>query len=173
MLDYQLVVLSGPVRNIQARVAGLLIPLDIEIVSMQLCPSSDPETKRIQLSVRVPSTNRLELLIKRLNRMVDVVKVWVLDPSEHHRQSCYVAVHPPATELMRVLKIIQAYRAEILELTDNGVLVHLNASPAPCTDFLADLEPYNVSEAVSGAVTSFRFRTRASGQAVRPASVSV
>jgi acetolactate synthase-1/3 small subunit len=170
MFGYQLVVITGPGRNVLARVAGMVIPLDIEIIGMHLSPASVSGLKWLQLSVRVPSESRLELLIKRLNRMVDVTKVVVLEPEAHHRQSTYVLVRPQVGDTLRVSKIILSYGAETLEVTDHRVLVHLNASPDSCAAFVADLEPFDVVEAVSGSVASFRSGLRPIGhvpQAVR------
>lgn len=174
MFNYQLLIDAVSVRSAQARIAGLLIPLDVEIVGMQLCPASDTETKRIQLSVRVPSVSRLETLVKRLNRMIDVIKVVVLYSGEydHHRQSVYVVVRPQLNDVVRVTRILQAHHAEILEQGGSRLLAHLNAEPEECAAFVAALEPHGLIDAVTGAVASYRFGKRSFGP-LRSVPVSV
>lgn len=174
MLDYQLVIDAAAVRNVQARIAGLLIPLDVEIVGMQLCPATQPDTKRIQLSVRVPSGSRLETLVKRLNRMIDVIKVVVLDSGEcdHHRQSVYVVVRPQLNYVDRVTRILQTYHAEVLEQGGSRLLAHLNAEPEECAALIAALRPHGLLDAVTGAVASYRFGKRSFGP-LRSVPVSV
>ncbi|MBF4479706.1 acetolactate synthase small subunit [Rhodococcus rhodochrous] len=173
MVEYQLVVITESGRNVLARVAGMVIPLDIEIVGLHLNPVAESGPKWLQMSVRVPSESRLELLTKRLNRMVDVTKVVVLEPDSHHRQSTYVLARPDAADALHVSKVIQAYQAETLELTSHGVLLHLNASPESCATFVADLKPYNVVEVVAGTVTSFRSGLRPLGHPPRVVRVGL
>lgn len=167
MLGCQLVVITESGRNVLARAAGMVIPLDIEIVGMHLSPVSEAGPRWLQMSVRVPSESRLELLVKRLNRMVDVTKVVVLEPDAHHRQSTYVLVRPQVADLLHVSKIVQSYRAETLEFTEHSVLVHLNASPESCEAIVADLEPFGVVEVVTGTVASFRSGLRPVGHVSR------
>ncbi|WP_455902107.1 hypothetical protein [Rhodococcus gordoniae] len=173
MIEHQLVVITESGRNVLARITGMAIPLDIEIIGLHLSPVAESGPKWLQMSVQVPSQSRLELLTKRLNGMVDVTKVVVLEPDAHHRQSIYVLARPDVADALRVSKIIQAYRAETLELTNHSVLLHLNASPESCAIFVADLVPYNVVEVVAGTVTSFRSGLRPLGRPIRAARVSL
>jgi acetolactate synthase I/III small subunit len=81
MPAHLLAVVAGPGRDVPSRVAGLLLPSDIDVIGMQFSRPPGSGLWWIQLTVDVPSLERLELLTKRLNRLVDVLKVRTLtDP---------------------------------------------------------------------------------------------
>jgi acetolactate synthase-1/3 small subunit len=56
-------------------VAGLALPSDIVVVGMQFSHPPGSPLWLIHLTVSVPSERQLELLTKRLNRLVDVRRV--------------------------------------------------------------------------------------------------
>lgn len=96
MPEHLLAVVAGPGRQVPTRVTGLLLPPDIEITGMQFSHPPDSALWWIQLGVRVASPEGLELLIKRLNRLIDVLRVVTLEPDGHRRQSVYVRLRPAA-----------------------------------------------------------------------------
>nr|WP_271209002.1 acetolactate synthase small subunit [Rhodococcus wratislaviensis]GLK33437.1 acetolactate synthase small subunit [Rhodococcus wratislaviensis] len=160
MSEHQLVVVTGPGRDVPARVAGLLLPLDIEISSMQFSRQPDPELWWIQLAVRVPSEERLALLTKRLNRIVDVTRVVTVGPQGHRRQSVYLRLRPDVTDLVHIGELTRWFRAETLELNTEGMVLHLTASPERCADFVSMLRPHGVIEIMTTACSGFRTGSR-------------
>jgi acetolactate synthase I/III small subunit len=74
MPDFQVVVTARPGRQVPARVAGLLLPLDIEITALHVTQPSCGGW-RVELTARVPSRGHLEFLVKRLHRLIDVIEV--------------------------------------------------------------------------------------------------
>ena len=160
MPDYLLAVVTCPGRGVPARVAGLLLPTDIEITGMQFSHPPDSEAWWIQLAVRTPSAERLELLTKRLNRLVDVVRVVTLEPDGHRRQSVYVRLRPDATNLAPVGELARWFHAETLELTSGTLVLHLTAAPEQCSAFLSMLRPHGIVEVVTSAVSGFRSGSR-------------
>ena len=75
MHTHELVVLAQPGRDVPGRVAGLLLPLDIEITRLSFDQTQCPDGWFIQLTVRTTATNGVELLRKRLHRLVSVRRV--------------------------------------------------------------------------------------------------
>ncbi|CAN5231842.1 hypothetical protein BH11ACT7_BH11ACT7_14310 [soil metagenome] len=72
---HELVVLAQPGRDVPGRVAGLLLPLDVEITRLTFDQTQRPDGWLIQLSVRTSAVNGAELLRKRLHRLVSVRRV--------------------------------------------------------------------------------------------------
>jgi acetolactate synthase-1/3 small subunit len=79
MPEHRLVVTARSGREVPARVAGLLLPLDVEMVAMHFTHPPHSQDWRIELTVRVPSGGRLDFLVKRLDRLVDVTQVSATD----------------------------------------------------------------------------------------------
>ncbi|RYF59816.1 MAG: hypothetical protein EOO27_08030 [Comamonadaceae bacterium] len=168
MSEHQLVVVTGPGRDVPARVAGMLLPLDIEITNMQFSRQSDPDLWWIQLAVRVPSQERLEFLTKRLNRLVDVTRVVTVGSTGHRRQSIYVRLRPDVTDLVHIGELTRMFGAETLELNSEGMLLFLTATPERCTDFESMLRLHGVMEVMTSAVSAFRTGSRTISCALLP-----
>jgi acetolactate synthase-1/3 small subunit len=167
MSEHLLAVLAGPGRDVPARVAGMVLPWDIVVVGMQFSHPPDSTLWSIQLAVSVSSERRLELLTKRLNRLVDVRRVVRLEPDEHLRQSVYVRLRPGAAGLVQVGELVRWFGAEILELGSDAIVLHLTATPDRCSAFASMLGPHGVVEVVTSAVSGFRAGVRATNHATR------
>lgn len=156
LTDHLLAIVAGPGGSVPARVAGLLLPSDIEVIGMQLSHPPDSELWWIQLAVRVPSADRLQLLTKRLNRLVDVLRVVTLEPDGHRRQSVYVRLRPEPAGLAQIGELVRWFHAETLELTTEAVVLHLTAAPDQCSAFVSLLRPHGIVEVATSAVSGFR-----------------
>ncbi|MDQ7904629.1 hypothetical protein RB614_08850 [Phytohabitans sp. ZYX-F-186] len=84
MPEHLLAVVAGPGRDVPARVIGLPLPSDIDIIGMRFSHPPGSGLWCIQLTVDVPSAERLTLLTKRLHRLVDVLRVVPLEPGGRH-----------------------------------------------------------------------------------------
>jgi len=164
MPEHLLAVVAGPGRDVPARVAGLRLPSDIEITGMQCNRAQEPSGWWIQLAVRVRSAQHLELLIKRLNRLVDVLRVVQVEADAHRRQSVYVRLSPGAADLVHVGELARWFHAETLEFAAEVLVLHLTAAPDQCREFVSMLRPYGVVEVMTTAVTGFRAGRRVTGR---------
>ncbi len=72
---HELVVLAQPGRDVPSRVTGLLLPLDVELTALVFTQVQHPDGWHIELRVRTASPNGVELLRKRLHRLVSVRRV--------------------------------------------------------------------------------------------------
>lgn len=72
---HELDVVAQPGRDLPSRVAGLLLPLDVEVTALAFTQTQHPDGWHIQLSVRTTSDSGVELLRKRLHRLVGVRRV--------------------------------------------------------------------------------------------------
>ncbi|KUI39246.1 hypothetical protein [Mycobacterium sp. GA-2829] len=75
MPEQQLAIVTGPGRAVPARLTGMVLPLDIEIIHMTFAHPPQSDRWDVRLTVRVPTRERLDLLIARLNRLIDVIEV--------------------------------------------------------------------------------------------------
>jgi acetolactate synthase-1/3 small subunit len=73
--EHQLVVAARPGREVPVRITGLLIPLDIEMIAIHFTHPMRSEDWHVELTVRVPSGSHLDFLVKRLDRLIDVLHV--------------------------------------------------------------------------------------------------
>lgn len=155
MPEHLLAVVACPGRQVLARVAGLVLPSGIEIMGMQCSHPPGSGLWWIQLTVRVSSREGLELLTKRLNRLVDVRRVVILEPDGHRTQSMYIRLQTAAADLVRISELIREFSVEIVEATAESTVLHVSASPGRCSTFVSMVRPYGVVEVVMSAVSGF------------------
>ncbi|WP_041311619.1 hypothetical protein [Mycobacterium sp. JS623] len=152
MPEFELEIVAAPGRDVPARVTTLLLPPDIEMISMQFSHPPNSELWWVHLAVHAPSRERLELLIGRLNRLVDVFNVTMLDPDERCTQSVYVRTVTAPTDLIRIVELTARFHAEIVETHTDAMVLHLNATPDQCATFISALRSHGVVEVMTDAV---------------------
>ncbi|MEW2507768.1 hypothetical protein AB0878_45640 [Amycolatopsis sp. NPDC047767] len=170
MSEHLLAVTASPGRHVPARIAGLVLPSDIEVSGLQFSRPPGPKLWWIQMTVRVPCQERLELLVKRLNRLVEVLRVVCVEPDGHLRQSVYVRLRPDAGSLAPVGELTRWFRAEILELNKDGLVLHLAAAPDRCAAFVSLLRPHGIVEVTTTALSGFRVAKKTISHVPRPAA---
>jgi acetolactate synthase regulatory subunit len=87
MQEHQLVVIADPAREVLARIIAVSIPADSEITGVHFSRPLGAEASRTLLSVRVPTSQRLKLVVARIERVVAVRSVAVLDGTCRSRLS--------------------------------------------------------------------------------------
>lgn len=157
MVEHLLCVIASDARAVPARVCGLLAQRSVEVSSIQMAKPAGSTRWWIQLVVCLDRNGDVELVVKWLNRLVDVVKVVDLG-SEPNRQrrSVFVRLRPSTADLIHVNQLVHLFGAEVVEVTPDITTLYLSATPARCEQFVAMLEPYTVVEAVPGAVSGLR-----------------
>jgi acetolactate synthase I/III small subunit len=149
--EHLLSVVATDTSVVPARVCGLLAQRNIAVSSIQMVKPAGGAYWCIQLVVCLGPEESVELVVKRLNRLVDVVKVVEISGKPHHeRKSVFIRLRPATSDLIDLSQLATLFNAEILDLTASGTTLHLSADSARCDEFLAILEPYSVVEIVHG-----------------------
>lgn len=126
---------------------------------------------RLHIDAEVDGERGEELLLKRLNRIVGVLKVTVNDSTSAHLITSTVVVVDAASNDSRthVLELARALGAEVLEIAESSVALSLAATPAKRREFLSVLETFGIAElAEGGPVAVHRVRRKANARAQAP-----
>ncbi|MGW8813045.1 hypothetical protein [Gordonia terrae] len=108
-------------------------------LSFNMPPGSD--TSSLQMTVGVTSRARLDLYVRRLNRIVGVHRVEVL-PRSGAEDSVYLGLGSDETEFEHIARLVEWYDAEILSRSGNQVVVHLRAAASERAQFVSALRPF-------------------------------
>jgi acetolactate synthase I/III small subunit len=120
MQEYQLAVVAGPGRLVPARVAGLLIPQDTEITSLEFRHPPNSDEWWIYLTVRVPTRQRLEFVAKRLALLIDVYRVVIVDRREDRRRPTRAQSQPDQAEVVDIDDIHRWFQLRSIEMAPQG-----------------------------------------------------
>jgi len=157
-------VLSLLVENHQgvlSRISGLFSGRGYNLESITAGVTTDPGVSRITLVCKGDDTVITQIR-KQLNKLVDVIKVADLTgiPSLH-RELALVKVGVKASQRGEVFQVADVFRARVLDVGLDCMVLELVGSPEKIDDFAAILQPYGIQEiARSGLISIERGRKK-------------
>ncbi|HEY0120082.1 MAG TPA: acetolactate synthase small subunit [Cellulomonas sp.] len=139
--------------GVLTRVAGLFARRSFNIHSLAVGPTEHDEISRITVVVDVDA-RPLEQVTKQLNKLVNVIKIVELeDESSVRRELLLVKVKADAALRTGVLEVVDLFRAHVVDVSTETVVIEAIGSPSKLAALLASLDPYGVREIVqSGTV---------------------
>ncbi len=143
-------ILSVLVENkagVLARVAGLFSRRGFNIYSLAVAPTDDDERfSRLTIVVDVESAP-LEQVIQQLNKLINVVGISHLAPSQAvERELLLASVAVGPAERSQVIQLVGVFGGEVVNVGAERVVVMLAGRPEKLDDFEALLEQYEVVE---------------------------
>jgi acetolactate synthase-1/3 small subunit len=148
--------------GVLARVAGLFSARGFNIESLSVGPSADPTMSMITI-VTTGDDRIIEQITKQLNKLIDTIKV--VDLTEHsyvERETVLVKIHTRAEDRAEVFRIIEIFRARIVDSTPSTYTVEITGDREKVEAFINQLRPLGIKELVrSGRIAIMRDEVRA------------
>jgi acetolactate synthase I/III small subunit len=139
--------------GVLSRVAALFSGRGFNIDSLCVAPTNEESISRITLVTR-GDDQILEQINKQLNKLIDVIKV--IDYSEEsaiEREMALVKVTAEDENRAEVLRIVDIFRAKIVDVTPRSYTIEATGAPAKIDAILELLRPLGLKELVrTGAV---------------------
>ncbi|MEJ7719692.1 MAG: acetolactate synthase small subunit [Ilumatobacteraceae bacterium] len=167
-------ILSVLVQNrpgVLARVASLFARRGYNIFSLAVAPAESDAQSRITIVVDVESSP-LEQIVKQLFKLVDVVKISELDPTESvERELLLATVRAAPEDRSQVIELTSIFEGKILAVGTTAITVSLDGHPSKLDDFEALLDGYGLVELQrTGRVALPKLDRTAQPRATRKAS---
>lgn len=139
-----------------AQLLGVLTHRQVELLAMTAHREGNGRY-RIALEVDVPDVSSSDLLHKRINRIVSVVRT-VPRPSEstHSRQAVLIRVAVDTRQRAQVCELARAFSAEIIEIVASCVTVSYLGETSRIEELLALLEPYGLLDVARSGTIALR-----------------
>ena len=148
--------------GVLARVAGLFSARGYNIESLSVGPTTDPTMAMITI-VTTGDDRIIEQITKQLNKLIDMIKV--VDLTEHsyvERETVLVKIHTRAEDRAEVFRIIEIFRAKIVDSTPATYTVEITGDREKVEAFINQLRPLGIKELVrSGRIAIMRDEVRA------------
>ena len=150
---HTLAVLVENKPGVLTRVAALFARRAFNIKSLAVGETEHPEISRMTIIVDADSAP-IEQVVKQLNKLINVLKVVELEPEDSvERRLLLMKVQADETRRTSVLQIVDLFRAHIVDVQPESVVIESIGSLPKLEALLRALEPYGVTELVqSGAV---------------------
>jgi acetolactate synthase-1/3 small subunit len=132
--------------GVLARVAGMISGRGFNIDSLNVAPTHDASLSRITIVLKGDDA-ALDLCTSQLRKLVNVVEV--MDFKEGQgvaRELVLVKVRADAKTRPEILQIREIFRAKIVNLTHDNLIVEVTGDEEKVNAFLALLEPYGILE---------------------------
>lgn len=135
-----------------SRVSGLFSARNYNIDSLTVSPTDDPTMSRITL-VTSGEDDKVEQIMKQLNKLVDVVKLMDLTEHEHfEREILLIKLHPDQDQSKKLAVTIRELAARQLETRDGVVTLEVTNAGPKLNEAIEKLAPYHVIEVVRSGV---------------------
>lgn len=143
---HTLVVLVENKPGVLSRVAGLFARRGFNIESLAVAPTDDPLFSRLTITVDVESAP-LEQIVKQLDKLINVVDIRDLDPSEAvERELLMIIVDATPDKRGEVNDLVKLFEARVLNVSADKMMLSLSGTPSRLDDFEDLLRPYGIVE---------------------------
>jgi acetolactate synthase-1/3 small subunit len=128
------------------RVAGLFARRGFNIESLAVGHSEIDGLSRITVVVDVEELP-LEQVTKQLNKLINVIKIVELDPSQAvQREHMLIKVRVDNATRSQVLEAVNLFRARVVDVSTDALVIEVTGDSGKTTAFLKVLEPYGIKE---------------------------
>jgi acetolactate synthase-1/3 small subunit len=135
-MKHTLSVLVENKPGVLTRVAGLFARRGFNIDSLAVGVTEDPTLSRMTIVVSAADTP-LEQIMKQLHKLINVVKIQDLDPSEMiDRELVLFKVNAPPERRHEIIEIANVFRAKIVDVGRNSLTIEATGT----SDKLAAME---------------------------------
>ncbi|WP_313892541.1 acetolactate synthase small subunit [Psychrobacillus sp.] len=138
------------------RVTGLLMKRQFNIESITVGHTEQPQISKMTFVVHVEDEQKLEQLLKQLQKQVDVLKVNdISEKSIVVRELALVKVVAPPAVRSEINSIVEPFRAYTIDTGKNVVTFQVTGNPEKIDAFIDLLKPYGIKELTRTGVTAF------------------
>jgi acetolactate synthase-1/3 small subunit len=137
-----------------SRVAGLFSARAYNIESLTVAPTEDPTLSRMTI-VTVGTERVIEQIIKQLNKLIDVVKLFDLSEGPHIEREMMLIKVKASTMAQRedVKRLSDIFRGNIIDVTTSTYTIELTVSGVKIDSFIEALAEHKILETVRSGVS--------------------
>ena len=144
--SHTLSVLVQNVPGVLARISGLFARRGFNIDSLAVGETDDPNVSRMTIVVRADG-KPLEQVTKQLHKLINVLRIAELPPTASvERELALIKVGAPAGKRAEVLEIVEIFRAKVIDVDAEAVVVEATGTPDKVNALEQLLEPFGIVE---------------------------
>ena len=132
--------------GVMARITGLISQRGYNIDNIIANPTETEEIYTVHL-VLTETEEKIEQISKQLNKLVDVLKVTDISHNKNYIVREFIMVKiSTAKNRPDLLQLIDLFRAKVLDLATNYVVISLTGSPRKIKRFIEAVQPFGIQE---------------------------
>jgi acetolactate synthase-1/3 small subunit len=137
-----------------SRVAGLFSARGYNIESLTVAATEDATLSRLTMVTR-GDDQKIEQIIKQLNKLIDVVKVVDITEGAHlEREVILVKVQAKGGEARdEMMRLIEIFKGKIVDVTETTYTLEMTGDSSKISSFIEGLKNTNILETVRSGIT--------------------
>jgi len=134
--------------GVLAKISGLFSRRGFNIESLAVGPTEDEKISRITILVNA-ETHSMEQVIKQLYKLINVIKIQELDPSNIvERELVLIKVSADNNTRAEILEIINIFRANIVDVAKKSLIIEITGNSSKIQGLEDLLKPYGILELI-------------------------
>lgn len=153
--DYVIATLVENKPGVLYEVANMFRRRNFNIDSISVGPVETPDLARMTITVQ-GDEETIEQVVKQLHKIIDVIKVSILDPSNIvMREMALVKVHTTDAKVRSdVMQYVNIFRGHIIDVAQDCLIVEITGDPEKIDAFIDLLRPFGVKEVARTGITA-------------------
>ncbi len=142
--------------GVLTRITGMFSGRGFNIDSLNVAPTHDPLLSRITVVLKGDSS-ALDLAIKQLRKLINVVDVTDFQEGQAvFRELVLIKVKASSQTRSEIMQICDIFRAKIVNVAQDAVIVEVTGDDAKVCAFLKLLEPFGLLEVARTGVLALK-----------------
>lgn len=139
------------------RFTGVLSRRQVNIESISVGHTMEPNISRITIIIDVESLEEVEQIIKQLNRLIDVLRVRDITDIPHlEREVILVKLTAPTSKRAEILAVIQPFRASVVDVALKSITIQVTGDADKIEALLRVVKPYGIQKSFNSMPRSSR-----------------
>ena len=145
--------LTNNTSGVLSRITGLFSRRGYNIESITAGVTANPRYSRITI-IASGDDDILEQIERQVEKLVDVRSIKVLEPKDSvYRELCLIKVEVTDQSREGLISISNIFRANIIDVSENSMIVELTGNQSKIEAFLGLLSGYTIMELARTGIT--------------------
>jgi acetolactate synthase-1/3 small subunit len=158
MGDEKIHIVSAIVENkpgVLYSVANMFRRRGFNIESISVGPTEQEDLARMTVTVK-GDEKTIDQVVKQLNKLIDVVKVSILDPaSVVTREMALIKVHSSETKARSdIMNYVEVFRGRVVDISPETLMVEITGSSDKISAFIDLMKPFGIKEIARSGITA-------------------
>ncbi len=156
-MKHNIAVIVENKSGVLTRIAGLFSRRSFNIDSLSVGATDNPEYSRMTITVQ-GDRDVLEQVIKQLSKLINVIRVSELDPSESlERELAVIKVSVDRENRSEIMQIVNIFRARIIDVSQRSMIIEVTGDEEKVDAIIQLLRQFGIKElARTGKVSMIR-----------------
>ena len=156
-MKHNIAVIVENKSGVLTRIAGLFSRRSFNIDSLSVGATENPEYSRMTITVQ-GDRDVLEQVIKQLSKLINVIRVSELDPSESlDRELAVIKVSVDRENRSEIMQIVTIFRARIIDVSQRSMIIEVTGDEEKVDAIIQLLRQFGIKElARTGKVSMLR-----------------